>query len=176
LPYFCWQLNAAFRKNCGIGRWAGLPALAAATTAAATSSAAATSTTTAIAATASSATAASASIALRACFVNSNRATVDIGAIEGFDRGPRLVVVAHRHEGESPRPTGVTIRDYGDFFDLTMSPKLCLQRFLGRGKGKVANIQLHRAQLQNREPASTVAGLAEAGTSEIGCTQLPRSF
>jgi hypothetical protein len=51
-----------------------------------------------------------------------------------------------------------------------MGPKLCLQRFLGRGKGKVANIQLHRAQLQNTEPTSSVAGLAEAGTSEIGCT------
>jgi hypothetical protein len=155
-----------------------LPAFA--TTAAATSTTssiatAATPTATSVTAAAPATTTAT-PVAFRACFVDGNRAAVDIGAVESFNRGMRLVVVAHRNEGESAWPTRVAICDHGDLFDLTMGPKLCLQRFLGRGKGKVANIQLHRAQLQNTEPASPVAGLSEAGTSEIGCTKLPRLF
>jgi hypothetical protein len=122
----------------------GLPALAAATAA---PSAAATTT---IATAAPSATTAATTIALRTSFIDGDRATIQLRAVQGFDRGAGLVIVLHRYKSETARAASVAIRDYGHFFDLTVSPKLGLQRFLRRREGKVANIQLHRAKLQNK--------------------------
>ena len=88
---------------------------------------------------------------LRSGFVHRDRAAIQLGAIQAFDRGAGFAVVAHRHEGKSARAAGVTVRDHRHFLDLTMGRELVLQRFLRCGKGKVANIQLHRAQLRNYE-------------------------
>src|SRR5439155_27365897 len=101
-------------------------------------------------------TAAATTIALVTRFVDGNRTTVDLSPIQGFDRGAGLVIVSHRDKGKTARPAGIAVRDHGDFFHLTMGPKLGLQRFLGRGKGKVANIQLHLRNSKTREPVSTL--------------------
>src|SRR5207249_2078317 len=116
-----------------------------------------------------------------------NRTTIELSAIERFDRGTCLVIVVHRDKGKTARPARVAVRDHGDFFHLTMGRKLGLQRFLGRGKGKVANIQLHRAKLQNTEPKQQGAGSGERGVRQtlpvlatllslFGSDKLPRSF
>jgi hypothetical protein len=135
-----------------------LPAFATAAAVTASIAAAATTATpaiaaaTATAAAVTTATATATAIALRASFVDGDRAAVDFGAVERFDRVSSIVIVCHRYESESAWAARVTIRDHCHFFYLAVGPKFGLQRFLGRRKGKVANIQLHRAQLQNTEP------------------------
>src|SRR5688572_11806920 len=98
-----------------------LPALAAATAA---TTAAATTTAAAIAATATTAAAATAAFALGTCLVDGDRTTVDLRAVQCFNRGTCFAVVIHRHKRKSPGPAGVTIRDHCHFFHLTVSSKL----------------------------------------------------
>jgi hypothetical protein len=119
-----------------VGR-ADLPTIAAATTSSTAASA--------IARSASPTAAAATDVALRASFIDGNRAAVQVCPVQRFDGGPSLVVVAHRHKGETARAARVTIGNHGHFFDLTKGRELGLQRFLSGRKGKVANVQLHRS-------------------------------
>jgi hypothetical protein len=115
-----------------------LPTIAAATTSGTAASA------TARAASPTTATATT-DVALRASFVDGNRAAIQVCPVQRFDCGPGLIVIAHRHKGETARAAGVTIGNHGHFFDLTKGRELGLQRFLRCRKGKVANVQLHRS-------------------------------
>jgi len=78
-----------------------------------------------------------------------------------LNRGTGFGVIVHRDERKPAGTAGVTVRDHRHFFDLTMGRKLVLQPFLRCRKRKVANIQLHRAQLQNTRTdfRTSVAGL-----------------
>jgi hypothetical protein len=125
-----WQCNFATarveRRKAGLD----LPALAAATTAAASATTAAATVTTTTAASAT--TTAATTVALRTSFINGDRATVDLCAVERFDRGPAFIIVRHGYECETTWAAGIAIRNHGHFFHLAVGPKLGLQRLLRR--------------------------------------------
>ena len=132
---FAGELTGAIRLPRKTRRWAaiGLPAFAAtATTAAAAAAAAAATATVTTATAAATAATTAATVALRTSFVDGDRAAIDLGAVEGFDRGAASLSLTHRNEGKTARAAGIAIRDHGHFFHLTVGPKLGLQRFLRR--------------------------------------------
>jgi hypothetical protein len=115
---------------------------AAATTAAAATVATAATTTTAAAeaATAATTTAATAAAILR--FVHAQRATAEVATVEGLDRVVCVASLAHLHEGEPSRPTGLTVGDDAHLFDGTMALEELLDLAFGGTERKVPDVQL----------------------------------
>ncbi len=124
---------------------------AAATTAAGFISAAATtaavSTTTAaatVSAAAATATAAGVGALLTGTgLVDSQGASIDVLAVNGFDRGIRLADVGHGDEGETLRTAREFIHDDADLINGTEGSELGCQRGLGRFISEVSNVYFH---------------------------------
>ena len=92
--------------------------------------------------------AASAAVGLRTGFVDGDRSTVDLGAVQGLDRGPTFLVVVHRDESEAAGTARLAISDDGHFVDPAVRSKLLHERVLGGGIRQVTHVQLHLISLQ----------------------------
>lgn len=72
---------------------------------------------------------ASTAIYLRACFVNRERTSARLLAVQTCNGLGSFVVIGHLDKSKSPRATGVAVRYQGDAFDVAVglkeSPKLC---------------------------------------------------
>jgi hypothetical protein len=92
--------------------------------------------------------------------VNFQRASAQLGAIQGGDRLASLAGIAHFHEREAPRPAGFTVGDYTDFLHIAVGSKQSSQFFLGRTVGQVANKKILHLAFSNESGSVAVASAA----------------
>ena len=120
---------------------------AAAATAAGFATVATTTTTaaTTVAATATTTTAATGVGALftRTGLVDSQGASVDVFAVEGFDRGIGFAHIRHGDEGKTLRPASEFVHDDAGLIDRAISSELGCQRGLGCFVSEVSNVYFH---------------------------------
>ena len=100
---------------------------------------------TTVAATATTTTAATGVGALftRTGLVDSQGASVDVFAVEGFDRGIGFAHIRHGDEGKTLRPASEFVHDDAGLIDRAISSELGCQRGLGCFVSEVSNVYFH---------------------------------
>ena len=100
---------------------------------------------TTVAATATTTTAATGVGALftRTGLVDSQGASVDVFAVQGFDRGIGFAHIRHGDEGKTLRPASEFVHDDAGLIDRAISSELGCQRGLGCFVSEVSNVYFH---------------------------------
>jgi hypothetical protein len=140
-----------------------LPAIAISSTAATLSAAATTAAATPAISAAPTATAATRPAGAGASFVNLDPPSLEVGVVEGRNRGGRVGRLGHLDEAETARLAGEFVGDNDRALDLPRLRKQIGQVFLGNRVGQIAYIQLggHKSLLLNLPGSSYTDDPAE---------------
>ncbi len=79
----------------------------------------------------------------RTGLVDSQGASVDVFAVEGFDRGIGFAHIRHGDEGKTLRPASEFVHDDAGLIDRAISSELGCQRGLGCFVSEVSNVYFH---------------------------------
>ncbi len=79
----------------------------------------------------------------RTGLVDSQGASVDVFAVEGFDRGIGFAHIRHGDEGKTLRPAGEFVHDDAGLINGAISSELGCQRGLGCFVSEVSNVYFH---------------------------------
>ena len=102
----------------------------------------------------------------RAGLVDSQRATIHVFAVEGFDRGVGFANIRHRDEGKTLRPAGEFVHNDAGLINRAISSELGCQRGLGCFVSEVSNVYFHLSVFLGGYSDSTI--LHASGHNFVG--------